>query len=129
LDVQTALKHNPSISKALATTMCHFFSVIGNVACGKHCQRSVHQAVSPSLLCLGLLWFADVQPPAGLAANQWPPGCLGYAVNLMRPLISNSRKGLLYAQVRRSRAAWPSSWGDVCSRQPVSQHSFSLDKL
>eukprot|EP00775_Hariotina_reticulata_P002831 gene2831-3124_t len=49
-----------------------------------------------------LMQMRGVQPPAGLAANQWPPGCLGYAVNLMRPLISHSRKGLLYAQVGRT---------------------------
>eukprot|EP00878_Enallax_costatus_P010991 GHUV01011479.1.p1 GENE.GHUV01011479.1~~GHUV01011479.1.p1 ORF type:complete len:515 (+),score=199.79 GHUV01011479.1:1894-3438(+) len=40
--------------------------------------------------------------PSGLAADQWPEGCLGYSVNLVRPAIANSRKGVMFAQLGRT---------------------------
>jgi hypothetical protein len=40
-----------------------------------------------------------------LAADQWPPGCLGYAFNLIRPRLKDSRPGLLYALVSGALAA------------------------
>ncbi|KAF8056436.1 SMCHD1 [Scenedesmus sp. PABB004] len=40
--------------------------------------------------------------PRGLAAEEWPPGCLGYAVNLVRPALPGTRKGLMYAQMGRT---------------------------
>ena len=40
-------------------------------------------------------------PPrgAGLAADEWPPGCVGYAANLLRPAVPGTRGTVLYAQV------------------------------
>lgn len=45
---------------------------------------------------------AGRSPPAGatLAADQWPPGCLGFAVNLVRPALPNTRHSLMFSQVR-----------------------------
>lgn len=38
-------------------------------------------------------------PGATLAADQWPPGCLGFAVNLMRPALPSTRNSLMFSQV------------------------------
>jgi hypothetical protein len=37
--------------------------------------------------------------PRGLAADEWPDGCLGYAVNLVRPALSATRSTVMFAQV------------------------------
>jgi len=34
--------------------------------------------------------------------DEWPPGCLGFAVNLMRPAVRGHRATVLYAQLGRS---------------------------
>ncbi|PNH02580.1 Structural maintenance of chromosomes flexible hinge domain-containing protein 1 [Tetrabaena socialis] len=36
------------------------------------------------------------------AATEWPPGCLGYAVNLLRPLVPNHRPTIWYSQLSRT---------------------------
>jgi hypothetical protein len=35
----------------------------------------------------------------GIAANQWPPGCLGFALNLVRPVQGGHRANVLAAQL------------------------------
>jgi hypothetical protein len=40
--------------------------------------------------------------PAGPAADEWPEGCLGYVVNLIRPARRGTRATLLYSQLGRS---------------------------
>ncbi|KXZ46758.1 hypothetical protein GPECTOR_41g723 [Gonium pectorale] len=39
---------------------------------------------------------------SGPAADEWPPGCLGYAVNLVRPVIPGHRGSLFYSQLGRT---------------------------
>ena len=42
--------------------------------------------------------------PAGceLAVDEWPPGCLGFVVNLLRPAVAGHRRTVMYAQLGRS---------------------------
>ncbi|KAI8466921.1 MAG: hypothetical protein J3K34DRAFT_524164 [Monoraphidium minutum] len=44
------------------------------------------------------------QPPRGtdLVCDEWPPGCLGFVVNLLRPAVAGHRKTVMYAQLGRS---------------------------
>ncbi|KAG2443092.1 hypothetical protein HYH02_009506 [Chlamydomonas schloesseri] len=39
---------------------------------------------------------------AGPAAEEWPAGCLGYAVNLLRPAVAGHRALLFYSQLGRT---------------------------
>ncbi|PNW82785.1 hypothetical protein CHLRE_06g294050v5 [Chlamydomonas reinhardtii] len=39
---------------------------------------------------------------AGPAADEWPEGCLGYAVNLLRPAVPGHRAALFYSQLGRT---------------------------
>lgn len=39
---------------------------------------------------------------AGPAAHEWPSGCLGYAVNLVRPVVSGHRPTIFYSQMGRT---------------------------
>ncbi|GLC56261.1 hypothetical protein PLESTB_001085700 [Pleodorina starrii] len=39
---------------------------------------------------------------AGPAADEWPHGCLGYAVNLVRPAIGGQRATIFYSQLGRT---------------------------
>jgi hypothetical protein len=36
-----------------------------------------------------------------LAADEWPAGCLGYAVNLVRPVVKGQRGTVLHSQIGR----------------------------
>ncbi|GIL94923.1 hypothetical protein Vretimale_1033 [Volvox reticuliferus] len=38
----------------------------------------------------------------GPAADEWPQGCVGYAVNLVRPVISGHRSTIFYSQLGRT---------------------------
>jgi hypothetical protein len=40
-------------------------------------------------------------PRCDLAADEWPPGCLGYAVNLVRPVVRGQRGTVLLSQLGR----------------------------
>lgn len=42
------------------------------------------------------------QPPRGadLGLDEWPPGCVGFAANLLRPAVPGTRPTVMYAQVR-----------------------------
>jgi len=43
-------------------------------------------------------------PPSNcqLQAEEWPPGCLGYAINLVRPAMKGIRGTILYSQIGRT---------------------------
>ncbi len=41
-------------------------------------------------------------PPSSPGLLEWPPGCLGYAVNLVRPVLPGQRSSLLYSQLGRT---------------------------
>jgi hypothetical protein len=40
-------------------------------------------------------------PRCDLAADEWPPGCLGYVVNLVRPVVKGHRGTVLHSQLGR----------------------------
>lgn len=41
-------------------------------------------------------------PRNGLPLQQWPPGCLGYVVNLVRPAHRGHRSTVFYSQLGRA---------------------------
>ena len=41
-------------------------------------------------------------PGVTLGANEWPEGCLGYAINLVRPVLQGHRASLLYPMLGQS---------------------------
>ena len=42
----------------------------------------------------GVCWHAEKAP--GLALDEWPPGCLGYLCNLLRPARRGFRAACLF---------------------------------
>eukprot|EP00798_Chlamydomonas_sp_ICE-L_P006659 gene6659-3323_t len=43
-----------------------------------------------------------LQRGSALPHDQWPDGCVGYAVNLVRPVIPNHRSSVLYSQIGKT---------------------------
>ncbi|GBF97420.1 hypothetical protein Rsub_09586 [Raphidocelis subcapitata] len=60
--------------------------------------------VLPHTRMLAAMQERGHQPPRGadLAVDAWPPGCLGFAVNLLRPAVRGHRATVMYAQLGRS---------------------------
>ena len=60
-------------------------------------------------LCRVLLAAGGKGAACSMTADEWPVGCLGYAVNLIRPVVTGTRHTILYSQVglqQRLGAAW-----------------------
>lgn len=71
------------------------------------CPAEVAASTAKHTHLLSVLLSDAGRPPpadANLAADQWPPGCLGFAVNLVRPAMPNTRHNLMYSQVRWQQA-------------------------
>jgi hypothetical protein len=80
-------------------------------ACTRHKPVTTPQRAQPHPLPP----TPGAQAPRGLdlAATQWPPGCLGFVVNLLRPAVAGHRRTVMYAQVglqRRRPAAMLLCW-------------------
>ena len=65
-----------------------------------------------SPFALGLLYLAATEltggacaadiPGVTLGPSEWPEGCLGYAINLVRPVLQGHRASLLYPMLGQS---------------------------